>query len=90
MLKASPSLGGDMTQSVAPGAVTRLKRALMSQHRICYQTKTTAVSEGSTFRAKAIVLRAKVTKDCLDLLGQLGSSSPRMFSYILMVNAHLQ
>ena len=76
-VESRPIFGGEMTRSVAPGAVTRLKRALMSQQRICYQMKTSAVSEGSTLRAKEIALRAKVTKDCLNLLVQLGSSSPR-------------
>ena len=39
--------------------------------------RKTASSEGVSLRAKEVALRAKITKDCLDLLVRLGSSSPR-------------
>ena len=76
-VESLPLFGGEMNRSVAPGAVMRLKRALACQQRACLQMKKVVVKEGATLRAKEVALRAKITKDCLDLLVRLGSSSPR-------------
>ena len=47
-VEALPLFGGEMNRGVAPGAVTRLKRALKGQQRACLQMRKTVIKEGAT------------------------------------------